>query len=50
MRETLLSAIVGIMVTWTTYGTWLPGDARGYVEKGGKVKAGCLMDSALSRE
>lgn len=20
-----------IHVTWTTYGTWLPGDARGYV-------------------
>jgi len=22
------------MVTWTTYGTWLPGDKRGYVEDG----------------
>jgi REP element-mobilizing transposase RayT len=28
--------MVGYMVTWTTYGTWLPGDERGYV-KGGKV-------------
>ncbi len=22
------------MVTWTTYGSWLPGDKRGYVENG----------------
>lgn len=22
------------MVTWTTYGSWLPGDKRGYVEHG----------------
>ena len=22
------------MVTWTTYGTWLQGDARGYVKEG----------------
>jgi REP element-mobilizing transposase RayT len=21
-------------ISWTTYGTWLPGDARGWVEKG----------------
>jgi REP element-mobilizing transposase RayT len=23
----------GYMVTWTTYGTWLPGDERGYVKR-----------------
>ncbi|MBN2314752.1 MAG: transposase [Sedimentisphaerales bacterium] len=22
------------MITWTTYGSWLPGDERGYVRKG----------------
>jgi hypothetical protein len=22
------------MITWTTYGSWLPGDARGWVERG----------------
>jgi len=26
--------IVGYMVTWTTYGSWLPGDERGYVKDG----------------
>ena len=30
---------LGYMVTWTTYGTWFEGDARGYVKKG-KVLAG----------
>jgi len=29
-----MSRIVGYMVTWTTYGSWLPGDKRGYVENG----------------
>ena len=26
--------MVGYMVTWTTYGSWLPGDKRGYVKRG----------------
>ena len=29
-----MSGISGYMVTWTTYGSWLPGDKRGYVEDG----------------
>lgn len=29
-----MSKIAGYMVTWTTYGSWLPGDKRGYVENG----------------
>ena len=29
-----MSEIVGYMLTWTTYGTWLQGDARGYVKNG----------------
>jgi len=29
-----MSKIAGYMVTWTTYGSWLPGDERGYVEDG----------------
>ncbi len=29
-----MSKIVGYMVTWTTYGSWLPGDERGYVKDG----------------
>ncbi len=26
--------LIGYMITWTTYGTWLQGDKRGYVKKG----------------
>jgi REP element-mobilizing transposase RayT len=29
-----MSKIIGYMVTWTTYGSWLPGDKRGYVRNG----------------
>ena len=25
---------LGYLITWTTYGTWLQGDERGYVRKG----------------
>ena len=31
-----MAKTLGYMVTWTTYGTWLQGDERGYV-KGGQV-------------
>ena len=34
-----MSKIVGYMLTWTTYGSWLPGDERGYVENG-KILSG----------
>ena len=29
-----MSKIVGYMVTWTTYGTWLQGHHKGYVSDG----------------
>jgi REP element-mobilizing transposase RayT len=29
-----MSEIIGYMATWTTYGTWLQGDDRGYVKDG----------------
>lgn len=29
-----MSKIIGYMLTWTTYGSWLPGDERGYVADG----------------
>jgi len=29
-----MPTIIGYMVTWTTYGSWLPGDERGYVKDG----------------
>jgi REP element-mobilizing transposase RayT len=28
----------GFLITWTTYGTWLPGDARGWRERSHGVK------------
>ena len=34
-------------ITWTTYGTWLPGDDRGWVEGG---VAGIQAPEALKRE
>jgi REP element-mobilizing transposase RayT len=39
----LMGKMVGYMVTWTTYGTWLQGDKRGYV-RDGKI---LLSDKAL---
>src|ERR671935_1584540 len=27
-------------LTWTTYGTWLPGDERGWVAKPGQIQPG----------
>jgi len=40
--------IIGYMITWTTYGTWLQGDKRGYV-KDGKIlrKNDALLQSNL---
>ena len=29
-----MAKMIGYMVTWTTYGTWLQGDKRGYVKNG----------------
>jgi len=34
-----MGKIIGYMVTWTTYGTWLQGDERGYVSEG-KIRPG----------
>jgi len=36
-----MSKITGYMLTWTTYGSWIPGDKRGYV-KNGKILPGDL--------
>jgi len=32
-----MAETIGYMVTWTTYGTWLQGDKRGFV-KNGKIR------------
>jgi REP element-mobilizing transposase RayT len=33
-----MSKLAGYMLTWTTYGTWLQGDKRGYVKDGQILK------------
>jgi hypothetical protein len=33
MREYGMS-VLAYHITWTTYGTWLPGDARGWIKTG----------------
>ena len=34
MMEGIMGKVIGYMLTWTTYGTWLQGDERGYVKNG----------------
>ena len=31
---------IGYLITWTTYGTWLQGDSKGYVKDGKVLKGG----------
>ena len=45
----IMSKIVGYMVTWRTYGSWLPGDERGYVQDG-EILAGDVRKSKRSKQ
>jgi len=36
-------------LTWTTYGTWLPGDARGWVDKPGRIREPDLLAEEFAR-
>jgi REP element-mobilizing transposase RayT len=38
--------IIGYMLTWTTYGTWLQGDKRGYVKNGVILSANQKLQTA----
>jgi REP element-mobilizing transposase RayT len=42
----LVGKMVGYMVTWTTYGTWLQGDKRGYVRDGKILQADAGIEAA----
>ena len=42
-----MSEPLAVLLTWTTYGTWLPGDERGWVERGGGFQ---LPDPIRKRE
>jgi REP element-mobilizing transposase RayT len=43
-----MEKLIGYMLTWTTYGTWLEGDRRGYV-KDGEVLPGDESREKLGR-
>ena len=46
-----MSDLLAYHITWTTYGTWLPGDARGWVKWGEwGVKPGDAEQVVTSRE
>ena len=38
--------LIGYMITWTTYGTWLQGDNRGYVKNGQVLKPCEILEQA----
>ena len=41
-----MKSTLGILFTWTTYGTWLRGDPRGWVENGTTYPADPLLQAA----
>jgi len=41
-----LGSTLGILFTWTTYGTWLRGDQRGWVENGTTYPADPVLQAA----
>src|SRR4030042_4980722 len=42
--------LIGYMITWTTYGTWLQGDKRGYVKNGTILPANDKLKSANQKQ
>ena len=42
----LMGKMIGYMVTWTTYGTWLQGDERGYVRDGKVLPSDAGLEEA----
>ena len=43
-----MAKTLGYLITWTTYGTWLQGDERGYAKKG-KVYSGSAIPISTNR-
>ena len=39
-----MAKMIGFMATWTTYGTWLQGDRRGYVKNGTVLEANAELE------
>jgi REP element-mobilizing transposase RayT len=46
----MVKKIIGYMVTWTTYGSWLQGDKRGYVKNGRILAQNDKLKSANQRQ
>jgi len=46
----MVKKIIGYMVTWTTYGSWLQGDKRGYVKNGRVLAQNDKLKSANQRQ
>jgi len=46
----MMKKIIGYMVTWTTYGSWLQGDERGYVKNGKTLTQNDKLKSANQRQ
>jgi hypothetical protein len=45
-----MAKLAGYMITWTTYGSWPPGDERGYVRKGNIYSANDKLKEASRRQ
>ena len=45
-----MTKTVGYMINWTTYGTWLQGDERGYVKNGRVLVQNDKLKSANQRQ
>lgn len=45
-----MEKLIGYMVTWTTYGTWLQGDKRGYVKNGKILEPNPELEKANQRQ
>jgi REP element-mobilizing transposase RayT len=49
-RNEIMAPPLGYLITWTTYGSWLPGDERGWVEFDvSGIQAGDLVRQAAAR-
>jgi len=42
--------LIGYMITWTTYGSWLQGDKRGYVKNGTILPANDKLKTANQKQ
>ncbi len=46
----MMKRIIGYMITWTTYGSWLQGEKKGYVKNGKILAQSDKLKSANQRQ